>query len=278
LAHELLYPVSAEKNCQKIVTTEGAIKMKRNQIKQTILTVSAVIMTALSLSACHGTGGYSGNYDPYNRAWYDVYGTRCISYGYPMAGCNFYSDGSKIRASEDPYYSNLLLDYDYWSYTDSYGYYRTYSGYAWLSSTGILYDEYGNALNEMDQEEAQSADVVAQAAKKEKEMAKQVGKTFAQKYALAESAGVSIAKTLQDWAVLARDRARNESDVANISKRLYGVKLDDAKAAIVEASKGNKAALEDVNVDIAAHWGTSPETSKEILSKWYKDELSQVGL
>ena len=36
--------------------------------------------------------------------------------------------------------------------------------------------------------------------KSAKAMAKKVGKAFADKYALAESAGVSIAKTLQDWA------------------------------------------------------------------------------
>ena len=253
--------------------------MKTNQLKQLLLTLSAVVITAISLSSCNftttygGSGGYS---DPYKRAWYDVYGTRCINNGYPMAGCNFYSDGSKITSSEDPYSSSRTLYYDYWSYTDSYGYYRTYTGYAWLSSTGILYDDYGNALNEQDSDSAQSADVIGLAAIKEKETAQLVGKTFAQKYALAEQTGVNIAKTLQDWAVLGRDRARTEDDVADISTRLYGVKLNKAKAALIEASKGNKAALDDVNVDVAAHWGTSPETSKDILTKWYKDELSQL--
>lgn len=260
--------------------------MKTNQIKQTMFTLTAVIIAAISLSACDGGGyssgggGYSnggGGYtDPYKRAWYDVYGTRCISNGYPMAGCNFYADGTKITSSADPYYSSMTLYYDYWSYTDSYGYYRTYTGYAWLSSTGILYDDYGNALNELDAEEAQSADVIGLAAKKEKEATKLVGKTFAQKYALAESTGVSIAKTLQDWAVLGRDRARTEDDVADVSKRLYGIELDKAKEALVEAAKGNKGALDEVNVDVAAHWGTSPETSKDILTKWYKEELNQL--
>jgi len=245
---------------------------------QAILTLSAVILTAISLTACHSTsGGYSGgSYDPYSRAWYDVYGNRCTYNGYPMAGCNFYADGTKIRASSDPYNSSMTLYYDYWSYTDSYGYYRTYAGYAWLSNTGILYDSYGNALNEMDNEGSQSADVIAQAAKQENQISAEVGKTFAQKYALAEEVGINVAKTLQDWAVLARDRARNESDVADISKRLYGVNLDQAKAAIIEASKGNMKNLEQVNIDVAAHWGTSPETSKDILTSWYKEELSEL--
>lgn len=261
--------------------------MKTSQIKQLFLTISAVVITTISLTACettvysggggYSTGGGSGGYvDPYKKAWYDVYGTRCINNGYPMAGCNFYANGSKITSNSDPYHSSMTLYYDYWSFTDSYGYYRTYTGYAWLSSTGILYDDYGNALNEQDSDAAQSADVIALAAKKEKEATNMVGKTFAQKYALAENTGVSIAKTLQDWAVLGRDRARTEDDVADISTRLYGVKLSKAKAALIEASKGNNGALDDVNVDVAAHWGTSPETSKEILTKWYKDELNQL--
>jgi hypothetical protein len=264
--------------------------MKNNQLKQTILTISAVLLTAISLSACNGGGGYSssgGGYssgggggttyvDPYKKAWFDVYGTQCINNGYPMAGCNFYADGTKISSSADPYYSNMTLYFDYWTYTDSYGYSRSYNGYAWLSSTGILYDDYGNALNEQDADSAQSADVIALASQKEVATTKLVGKNFAQKYALAEDAGVSIAKTLQDWAVLGRDRARTEDDVAAVSTQLYGVSLDKAKGALIEASKGNQAALDDVNVDVAAHWGTSPETSKNILTKWYKDELSQM--
>ena len=65
-------------------------------------------------------------------------------------------------------------------------------------------------------------------------------------------------------------------DVASTSKKLYGVSLDQAKVAIIEASKGNNQPLEEVNIDVAAHWGTTPETSKEILTKWYKQELTEL--
>jgi len=268
------------------IVKKGALTMKFNPLKNTLLAASVAAISLFTLSACEVTtvqsgGGYDGgggSSDPYQHAWYDVYGTQCTSYGYPMSGCNFYADGSKIMASEDPYYSSMTLYYDYWSYTDSYGYRQGYEGYAWLSSTGILYDEYGNALNEMDQDQAQSADVISQAAQKEEQMAQKVGKAFAQKYALAEDAGVSIAKTLQDWAVLGKDRARTESDVADFSQRLYGVSLDQAKSALVNALKGNKDSLDELNVDVAAHWGTSPETSKAILSQWYQDEMSQLGV
>jgi hypothetical protein len=241
-----------------------------------------LILTLLSLSACEtvvvqGGGGGGVYVDPYRRAWYDVYGQQCTSYGYPMAGCNFYADGSKITSNQDPYAASRTLFFDYWTYTDSYGFRRNYTGYAWLSSTGILYDSMGNALNEMEEGE-QSADVISAAADIEEVSAKSAGRALSEKYALAESAGVSIAKTLQDWAVLGRDRARTREDVADFSKRLYGVELSRAAHAVRDAAKGNRQALAEVNIDVAAHWGTSPETSKEILGQWYKEELARLGV
>ena len=41
---------------------------------------------------------------------------------------------------------------------------------------------------------------------------------------------------------------------------------------------GDKSELEDVNADVAANWGTSPEVSKKILKNWYKQQLSSVGV
>ncbi len=129
------------------------------------LSISVLIgFSLLVLPACDTvivqTGaGYPGEgyVDPYRHAWYDVYGNQCSTNGFPTAGCNFYSDGSKITRSSDPYSSNLTLHFDYWTYTDSYGYRRDFQGYAWLSSTGILYDQYGNALNEADSDQEVSA-------------------------------------------------------------------------------------------------------------------------
>jgi len=252
-----------------------------------LLSFLCLILSLILLPACEtvivqnpGYGGGGGNVyvDPYRRAWFDVYGNQCISNGYPMAGCNFYSDGSKITSSNDPYSASMTLYFDYWTYTDSYGYRRDYQGYAWLSGTGILYDQYGNALNESDEGLSQSADVIALAAEKEEKASESAGKALSQKYALAESAGISIARTLQDWAVLGRDRARTSADVADFSRRLYGVDYQKATRAIEAAAHGNRDAILDLNVDVAAHWGTSPETSKRILSQWYRDELQVLGV
>ncbi len=246
-------------------------------MKKTIAKLMSFAIVMGSLSACTG-GYYGGGYDPYQRAWYDVYGNYCSS-GNPYAGCNFYANGSKIRASEDPYsgYGNTYY-FDYWTYTDSYGYFRSYTGYAWLSSSGILYDNYGYALNEQDGGQV-TADVIAAAAKQEKKVAVQVGKTLAQKYALAEDKGIAISQTLQSWAVMGRDRARTEADVSKYATKLYGVDASKAKNALVQAvASQSQQPLEDLNIDVAAHWGTSPEVSKQILKGWYKEEVAAYGV
>ena len=233
-----------------------------------------IVLGATLLAACNVVV-YN---DPYDRAWYDVYGNQCNSYGYPTPGCNFYADGSKITASNDPYSYNETLYWDYWSYTDSYGYYRHYTGYAWQSSDGIIYDDYGNALNEMDQSAGETPDVLAQAAQKEVKVATQVGQEFAQKYALSENTGITIAKTLQAWAVLGRDRSRTPDDVKAFAKRLYGIDANKAVDAMNASIQGNQKGLLDLNADVAAHWGTTPETSSRILKSWYSDSLSTVGV
>jgi hypothetical protein len=246
-------------------------------MKSVVVRFLSLALVAGTLSACSGSVTV-GN-DPYHQAWYDVYGTRC-SNGQPTSGCNFYANGTKITASADPYSSNQYYSYDYWTYTDSYGQRRSYLGDAWFSSTGILYDAYGNALNEVDPESAQTADVIAQAAAQEKQVAKVVGKALAQKYALAEDKGVMISKTLQDWANLGKGgRARTQTDVSDFASRLYGVDASKAKNAIAQAlASQSQQPIEELNVDVAAYWGTSPEVSKQILKGWYKDEVATYGI
>ena len=239
-----------------------------------ISTILFPVLFSLGLSACHRTTVVS---DPYYHAWYDVYGNYCGN-GYPTAGCNFYASGQKITLNQDPYYAaGVTLYNDYWTYTDSYGYRRSYVGFAWLSSTGILYDQFGNALNETDESDS-SADVIAEAAAREQQVQTAVGKALAQKYALNEDKGIQISKTLQDWAKLGKDRARTDQDVADFSTRLFGVSASRAESALTVAlATRDQKSIENLNVDVAAHWGTSPEVSKQILKQWYKDEASALG-
>jgi hypothetical protein len=236
-----------------------------------------VLTLGLGLSACHGTGNTTIYQDPYYRAWYDVYGYYCGD-GYPTAGCNFYADGSKILMSEDPYYrSGITLYNDYWTYTDSFGFRRSYLGFAWLSPSGILYDQFGNALNESESDSV-SADVITAASEKERQIQTSAGKALAQKYALNEDRGIEISKTLQDWAKLGKDRARSDADVLDFSRRLFGVSGSRAESALAVAmTTRSLKAVEELNVDVAAHWGTTPEVSKRILQNWYRDESKALG-
>jgi len=239
--------------------------------------VGAALMVA-GLSACGGGGGViiggcTGSCDPGYTAWYDVYGHYCGNR--PGPGCNFYADGEQIVDVEDPYFYNWYLDYATWTYTDSYGYRRTYTGYAWLSDSGILYDEYGYALNKLKNGQT-GKDLIGDVAALEDKKVAAAGKAFATKYALAEATGVQIAKTLNDWAVLGKKRAKTDADLAAFTKRLYGISLDSAKSAIEVAQQGDMGQLENLNTEVAAHWGTSAETSKAILKSFYKKQLGSL--
>ncbi len=240
--------------------------------------VSAMAIVAGALTACGGGGGGGGRYgDPFYHAWYDVYGNRCNT-GYPKPGCNFYLDGDKITSNEDPYYtSSVRPSWGSYSYVDSYGFNRTYTGWAWWSPDNILYDDLGHALNQ-DGEDS-SLDAVAQAGSQEEEVLTTVGKDFASKYALSEDAGLSIARTLKDWATLSKKRARTTADIADFTKRLYGVDMTAAVAALAEAQAAQSTvALEGLNTKIATYWNTSPETSRVILKNWYSRELQAAGV
>jgi hypothetical protein len=217
-----------------------------------------------------GGGGCTyncGGGGPYYTAWYDVYGNYCGNTS-PMPGCNFYSDGTKIQDYEDPYYANKYLQYSSdWTYTDSYGYTQNYSGYAWLSSDGILFDDFGNALNEVGQNAGH--DLLGEAADLEAQAIDGAGASLASRFALASDRAVEIARTLNDWAVLGKSRARTANDVADYGQRLYGVNMTTAQAALQSAAQGNTDALQAVNAQVAAYWGTNPETSQAILATWY---------
>ena len=238
--------------------------------KKSLSAVMAALAATVLVTACGGGGSIT--FDPGYQSWYDVYGNRC---GYsPGPGCNFYANGYKIADVEDPYFSSYYsLSYGTYNYTNSYGYFSSYTGWAWQSPNGIIYDYYGTALNAT---QSESRDLAAGVAQQELNVVQSAGEMFAAKYQLDAEVGLKVAKIVHDYAELGKSRARTEADIADFSKRLYGQDLNKVKGALAEAMKGNKAALNQAVDEAAGNWKTTPETMKEILKTWYGKEAGQL--
>ena len=251
---------------------------KKNAIgglKAFAIGVTLVAMSGVAFTACGGGGGGGGG-GPYYQPWYDVYGNYCGS-GDPTPGCNFYADGIKVHDLNDPYYAGgagVYYEYGLWTFTDSYGFAASYDGWAWLSPSGILYNDIGQALNENAEES--SRDIIEDTAKQEEKVVLAAGEGFASRFALQSETGVDVARTLNAWATLTRDRksrVRTEKDIADFSKRLFGIEVSQAKVALGLAKEGDLSRAKELNAQIANHWGTSPETSAQILKTWYKNQF-----
>lgn len=257
--------------------------MKSSLLKKGKIGLAALGLAASALvTACGGGGGggggggsTGGTYtpDPYYQAWYDVYGSTC-GYGSPSPGCNFYANGYKIIDIEDPYFGgNYYLQWDTWTYYDSYGYPSSYVGWAWESPNGIIYDDFGDALNDND---GKGRDFAADVAVQEKNVVKAAGEYFSAKYNLDADVGIKVARVLKDWATIGKDRARTDKDIADFTQRLYGLDFNKVKNALLEAQKGEKGSLENLVDEAATNWSTTPETMKEILKSWYGSQINQL--
>jgi hypothetical protein len=234
--------------------------------------IAALVLSISALLSGCGGGG-SSSYDPYYTAWYDVYGYVC-GHGAPSPGCNFYSNGLKIIDIEDPYFrNNYYLQADNWFYYDSYGVLRNYVGWAWKSPNGILYNDFGTALNNTD---GQGRDFSADVAQQEQNVVKSAGEFFAAKYGLDNDTALKAARVLKDWAYLGKDRARTEQDIADFTQRLYGLDFNKVKGALAEAQKGNKAGLQELVNETATNWSSTPETVTAILKTWYGSQMNQL--
>ncbi len=249
-------------------------------MKNALLKCFMMVSLVVSAVGCGGGGGggapqYNacgtvGN-DPYCKPWYDVMGVSCGT-AYPKPGCNFYSDGTKIIDSEDPTFkTGFVLSTGTWQYVDAYGYPQVFTGSAWLAHDGILYDQYGFALNEEGQE--QGRDLMGDVASAEKAQVKDAGQHLASRHALAEVTGIKIAETLNDWATLGKKHGRTQRDIEDFSGRLFGVTAAQFTPALAKAQRGDLTGMETLNNDVATHWSTSPETSKEILTGWYSEQI-----
>lgn len=242
--------------------------MKMSLLKKSLIGLLA-LAGAVTLNGCSSGGGTVIIQDPIVYAWYDVYGNGC-STGNPRPGCNYYWYSGqliKIMDFEDPYFNEYYynLTYDYYTFYLN-GVLYEFTGWAWVSPTGIIYDEYGNALN---QRNGRGRDVIGSVAAAELEIVEEAGKQFAERHSLSLEKGIQVARALHDWANLGKERAKTDADLAEFSEKLYGIDYSQVKAALEEAARGNEEAMRETVSLAAQNWGTSPETMKEILKNWY---------
>ena len=94
-----------------------------------------------------GGGGSSSNYvqDSY-YGWYDQWGYEC---GMLSPGCNYDQFGWQADSFDDPW-PEITMDYYYSSW---------YHQYVYESHSGMIYDEWGRALNQ-DNEISVSRDII----------------------------------------------------------------------------------------------------------------------
>ncbi len=246
--------------------TKG-FQMKFSKFLMPILVVASAMTTMV------GCGGGGDKSDPIYAGWYNVYGARCGSLG---PGCNYYSNGLQIIDVEDPYFNgDYFLEYDLWAYYDTYGVYSLYSGWAWISPTGVLYDAYGNALNE---KKSEGRDHVGDVAEVQEKVVAGAASDLAEKYGLSLDTGMHVARTLNDWAVIGQDRARTQSDIASVTQKLYGIDVSEVKVALEKAKEGDLAALDAAADKAASNWGTTPETFKEIQKTWFAKQVKEHNI
>lgn len=235
-----------------------------------------LITATLFLVGCHGTQsgnstyyGNNGYYDPGYSGWYNVYGQSC---GTLKPGCNYWSDGLKIVDIEDPYYGSAY----YWDYY--YDYY--YGQYVWVSPSGLIYNDWGNCLNRAGSNSI-SRDLITIVSDEEEKTIQSAAKNFAAKYSLNADTSTKVARTMNDWAKLGFQRGnkgRTAQDVADFTKRLYGVDIQKVSTALMSAAIGDESDLNNTVNEVAANWGTNPETMREILKDFHGKQLDGVGI
>lgn len=239
----------------------------------------ALLLSAMAmLTACNTTNNYNGGstyysgggtVDPAYYGWYNVYGSEC---GTLKPGCNYWSDGLKIVDVEDPYYSGPYVWNNYYDYY--------YGQYVWESPSGLIYDQYGNCLNRANGGNIQR-DLVTIVSNEEAKTIEKAAAGFAKKYSLSAEVSMKVARSFNDWAKLGFKRGskgRTDADLADFTKRLYGVDIKKVGTAILSASLGDSSSLNSTVSEVASNWNTSPETMKEILKDFHGKQLEAAGV
>ena len=173
-------------------------------------------------------------------------------------------DGAKATYFDDP---NIApLTYGTWSYTDVYGFLQYYTGYARATTDGVIYDENGNAINSVT---AHGRDALTNAAVAEHTAVNAAAQGLVAKYGLSADVSMSIATSLNDWALIGKSRKRTDQDLAEFSKRVTGLDINQVSAALEASQNGDSSAADQAMAKAAATWSTSPDTMKRIVSDWY---------
>ncbi|MDZ4661579.1 MAG: hypothetical protein SGJ18_08160 [Pseudomonadota bacterium] len=239
------------------------------KLSKYFLPIMLVASTMTTLVGCGGGGGGAST-DPIYAGWYNVYGAQCGNLG---PGCNYYASGLKIIDVEDPNFDgSYFLENATWSYNDSYGDPKIHTGWAWLSPNDVLYDAFGNALNE---KLSKGRDHVGDVIEDEEIVVARAGSAFSEKYGLSLETGMHVSRTLHDHAISGKDRARTQADVDSTSGTLYGVPAFKISFALEKAKQGDQSALEEASAQAASNWGTTPETFRRIQTDWFAKQVKQ---
>jgi len=82
---------------------------------------------------------------------------------------------------------------------------------------------------------------------------------------------------MNDWAKIGKTRDRTQADLDDVSAQL-GFNFKKAASALEKAKAGDKSAMDGTLNDLANAWGTSPETSREIVKSVYSQYLADYNL
>lgn len=118
-------------------------------------------------------------------------------------------------------------------------------------------------------------DVTTSVAEAEQAQVEVTARHYSRQFHLASEQGMKIAKTIRDYNALS---TRSEQDVAEISRRLYGLDPSRVISAVRDAQLGQSEHLNEVVSDAAKNFGTTPENMREIVKTLHGTILREQGI
>lgn len=118
-------------------------------------------------------------------------------------------------------------------------------------------------------------DLISTLGESQQEKVKRVSGSIQSKYSLSAEVSSKIAKTVIDWNSL---KDKTQSDLADFSKRLYGVEASDISDALMLASQGEDEKFNELIDEVASSWQSNPETIKNLIYDFHGKELNALGL